>query len=80
MTGFGEALQNTERKTGGLPCPVQVAHDALDVSDRAAFLAALDNSALSESQIVRALADVGVSMGYGGIPRHRRRSCKCFRT
>lgn len=75
---LADALAGAPRGSGGKPCPVSLAMDALSADDAATFAGALGNMAFTERQLLAGLAAVNITVTAAAIPRHRRRMCRCF--
>ena len=74
----GALAEATPARRGGT-CHVALLLATLDAEDREAFLAALDNRALSPKRIAAVMQDHGHDIGYNSIYRHRNGECRCGR-
>lgn len=58
-------------------CSVGTYIRTLNLDDRAALIAAMNDKTLSAVAIARAVAAIGMSLSTEVLARHRRRFCKC---
>jgi CTP:molybdopterin cytidylyltransferase MocA len=79
MGALAEALTEAAPARRGGTCHVALLLPQLDDEDRAAFLVALDNPALSPKRIAKLMQSHGHDIGHSSIYRHGNGDCRCGR-
>ena len=92
--GLADRLENTPKRTTGLPCSVGALEDYLDGKEADAFYAMLHTLGWSGSRVYKAVqaeaktlrdagnleaAAVHAAMSEQQVNRHRSRGCRCFK-
>jgi hypothetical protein len=75
---LADKLDQTAKRTHGLPCSVGALEERLDGAEADALHAMLHTLGWSASRVYDALAAEGFEVGRQTINRHRSRSCRCF--
>jgi hypothetical protein len=76
---LADRLNDTPQRATGLPCSVGALLDKLPEDEAAALRDMMGPLGWSASRIYDALASEGHDVGRQTIPRHRSRSCRCFK-
>jgi len=75
MGSLADEIAAQGRK-GGVPCKFCAAVKALDKTDRAALVEAMDDGAVQGTAIERALANRGLPVPRHSVSKHRREGCR----
>jgi hypothetical protein len=75
---LADRLNETPRRSTGMPCSVGELEDRLDGKEADALYAMLYTLGWSAARIYETLAAEGYEVGRQTVNRHRSRACRCF--